>query len=80
MIHHIFRSSDLKPETEEYILAAQNQKLPTKKDPKSCFSSNGNETIDHLISTLSPNEFRYKPDSFGKNLHWKISQHYNHHH
>ena len=68
--HQWLRSSELKSETEGFIVAAQHQSLLTKNyqaklmknraDPRYRIYFQYEETIDHLISgcpTLAPNEY-----------------------
>ena len=87
--HPWLRSSGLKAEIEGFILAAQDQCLPTRNyqvklikngaDPRCRICTQYDETIDHLISrcpTLAPNEYLNRYNRVAKYLHWKICKHY----
>ena len=89
LTHQWLRSSGLKPETEGFIVAAQDQSLPTRSyqarilkkgnDPKCRFCQQTEESVDHLItgcSTLAHTEYKNRHDRVGQYLHWKICRHY----
>jgi len=86
--HQWLRSYGLKSETEDFILAAQDQSLFTRNyqatiikngiDAKCRFCGNLTETVDHLIAgcpVLAPNEYKYRHDRVGQYLHWKTCKH-----
>ena len=83
------RSSSLKPETEGFILAAQDQSLRTKNYEKHIMKTAGDdqcrychekqETIDHLVSgcsVLAKSEYILRHNKVAQYLHWQICQHY----
>ena len=82
-------SSELKAETEGFVLVAQDQCLLTRNNqakviknganPRCCICTQYDETIDHLISgcpTLAPNEYLNRQNRVAQYLHWKICKHY----
>ena len=82
-------SSRLKPETEGFIIAVQDQSLFTKnyqanimhngKEAKCRFCADKVETIDHLVSgcsILTPRGYKTRHDRVGQYLHWKIFNHF----
>ena len=88
--HQWLRSAGLKAETEEFIVAAQDQSLFTRNfqvnilhngaDPRCRFYNTNTETINHLISgctILAPNEYTNSHDRVGQYIHWKMCNHYN---
>ena len=87
--HQWLRSAGLKPETEGFLMAAQDQCLPTRSyqahilkngtAPKCRFCQEREETIDHLVAgctTLAPTEYKNRHDRIGQYLHWKLCNHY----
>jgi hypothetical protein len=83
------KSSELKGETEGFIMAAQDQSLPTKAqqcriygitdDPKCRLCGMFDETVDHLISgcpMLANTEYTQRHNKVGQYIHWKICQHF----
>lgn len=83
------KSAQLKPETESFLLAAQDQCLPTKyyktkitqeiSDTTCRMCGQSNEHIMHILagcSVLAPNEYLHRHNEVGKYIHWKICQHY----
>ena len=84
------KSSNLKAETEGFIIAAQDQSLKTKNyianimkigsDSNCRYCKQQKETIDHLISgcsILATKEYLIRHDKVGKYIHWKLCKHYN---
>ena len=84
------KSSSLKPETEGFILAAQDQSLKTKNYEKHVMKATGDdkcrychekqETIDHLVSgcpVLAKSEYILRHNKVAQHLHWQICKHYN---
>ena len=85
LTHQWLKSSGLKGETEGFIIAAQDQSLPTKnyqtniskvtKDDKCRLCKNNKETIDHLVSgcsAIAATQYTERHDKVGRYLHWKI--------
>ena len=83
LTHRRLASSGLKSETEGFIIAAQNQNLPTRKfqakilvygaDPKCRVCDKHTETIGHLVSgclILAPTEYLNRHDGLGQSIHW----------
>ena len=83
LTHRRLASSGLKSETEGFIIAAQNQNLPTRKfqakilvygaDPKCRVCDKHTETIGHLVSgclILAPIEYLNRHDGLGQSIHW----------
>ena len=90
LTHQWLRSAGLRSETEGFLLAAQDQSLPTRNyqanilkngaDSKCRFCDQYSETIDHLVSgcpVLAPTGCMARHDHDGQYLHWKICQAYN---
>jgi hypothetical protein len=84
------KSAQLKPETESFLLAAQDQCLPTKyhkakitkeiNDSKCRMCGQADEHVMHILAgcpVLAPKEFLHRHDQVGKYIHWKICHHYN---
>ena len=84
------RSSGLKGETEGFIIAAQDQSLPTKlyhhqiikdgSDPKCRLCNAYNESVDHLISgcpVLAKKEYIERHNTVAGYVHWNLCKHYN---
>ena len=82
LTHHWLASSGLKFETEGFIIAAQDQSLPTRNfqanllengaDPKCRVCDKHTETIDHLVSgcpMLAPTEYLNRHDRLGQYIH-----------
>ena len=82
LTHHWVASSGLKSETEGFIIAAQDQSLPTRNfqanilengaDPKCRVCDKHTETIDHLVSgcpMLAPTEYLNRHDRLGQYIH-----------
>ena len=87
--HQWLRATGLKAETEGFIIAAQDQSLPTRNyqskivkngvSPKCRFCDQYDETIDHLVSgcpILTPKEYKARHYRVGQYLHWTICKHY----
>ena len=87
--HQWVSSTGLKGETEGFILAAQDQSLPTRNyqanilhtgvDPRCRLCAEKVETIDHIVSgcsKLANTEYKMKHDRLGQYLHWNICNHY----
>ena len=83
LTHQRLASSGLKSETEGFIIAAQDQSLPTRNfqanilengaDPKCRVCDKHTETIDHLVpgcSILAPTEYLNRHDRLGQYNHW----------
>ena len=83
------KSSSLKPETEGFIIAAQDQSLKTKNyitnimkvenDPLCRFCEQYTETIDHLISgcpILAKKEYLDRHNKVAQYIHWQVCRHY----
>ncbi len=86
---HWLRSAGLKAETEGFLIAAQDQSLPTRNYQKHIMKQNTlskcrmcgswEETINHIVSgcpTLAKKEYIYRHDRVGTFIHWKLCQHY----
>ena len=82
--------SGLKAETEGFIIAAQDQSLPTKlyqhsiikngSDPKCRMCHNCDESVDHIVSgcpVLAKDEYLHNHDKAAAYMHWNICKHYN---
>ena len=89
MTHQWLRSSGLKGETEGFILAAQDQCLPTRNYHANVLKNGANpncricdkslETVDHLVSgcsVLAPTEYLKRHNRIGQYIHWKLCNHY----
>lgn len=87
--HQWLRGAGLRAETEGFIMAAQDQSLPTRNyeaniikngtKPNCRLCDKFAETVDHIISgcpILAPNEYQNRHDRVAQYLHWKICQHY----
>ena len=83
------KSSNLKAETEGFIIAAQDQSLKTNNYLKNIMKVGGDgkcryckeqlETIDHLVSgcsTLAKSEYIIRHNKVAQYIHWKVCQHY----
>lgn len=83
------RRSGLKAETEGFLIAAQDQSLPTRNYQKHIMKRNitsncricgdRQETINHIISgcpVLAKKEYIHRHDRAGTYIHWKLCQHY----
>ena len=88
--HKWLKSASLKGETEEFIIAAQDQSLARNmyrnkiiKDgtnPKCRLCHEHDETIEHITSgcpALAKKEYLERHDKVLIYLHWKICKHYN---
>jgi hypothetical protein len=84
------KSSNLKAETEGFIMAAQDQSLKTKNYLRNIMKVGGDgkcryckqylETIDHLVSgcpTLAKSEYIVRHNKVAQYVHWRVCQHYN---
>ena len=83
------KSSDLKPETEGFLIAAQDQALRTKYYSKKILGQDCdgkcrmchvcNETVDHLMSgcpVLAANDYTWRHDRIGKYIHLQLCKHF----
>ena len=83
------KSSGMKPETEGFIIAAQDQSLQTNNYKVHIQKTGTNamcrycrehqETIDHLVSgcpTLAINEYLIRHNKVAQYVHWKVCQHF----
>ena len=83
------RSSDLKPDTEGFLQAAQDQSLNTKNYVKNSMKVNTSddfricndkpETIDHLVagcSELAKSEYLNRHNKIAKFIHWNLRKFY----
>ena len=84
------RSASLKPETEGFIIAAQDQSLPTNNYKKNIAKTSNNElcrmckthkeTIDHLIagcSMIAATEYLKRHNEVARYVHWELCKNYN---
>ena len=82
-------SSGQKSETEDFIIAAQDQSLPTRNfqanilessvNPKYRVCGKHTETIDHLVSgcpMLAPTEYLNWHDRLGQYIHWRLCKNF----
>ena len=82
-------SSGLKSETVGFIIAAQDQRLPTRNfqanilengtDPKCRVCDKHTETIDHLVSgcpILAPTEYVNLHDAVGQYIQWCLCENF----
>ena len=82
-------SANLKPETESFLLAAQDQCLPTKyrrtmiteeMNDKTCrMCGAADEHIMHILAgckIMASNEYLHRHDRLGTYIHWRLCQHY----
>ena len=89
MTHQWLKSSGLKAETEGFIVAAQDQSLPTKayqhhvlkihNDPMCRICGKFEETIDHIVSgcpELAKTEYIARHDKVAAYIHWEICKKY----
>ena len=89
LTYHWLASSGLKSETEGFIIAAQDQSLPTRNfqanilengaDPKCRVCDKHTETIDHLVSgcpMLAPTEYLNWHDRLGQYIHWRLCKNF----
>ena len=85
LTHRWLKSAGLKSETEGFLIAAQDQSLPTRNyqrhisktiaDDKCRMCKVKPETIDHLIAgcpMIAATEYLERHDKIGRYLHWKI--------
>ena len=83
LTHQWLASSGLKSETEGFIIAAQDQNLPTRNfqanilengtEPNWRVCDKHTETIDHLVSgcpILATTEYLNRHDRLGQYIHW----------
>ena len=84
--HRWLKAPGLKAETEGFIIAAQDQSLPTRwyhhnilkkpdVDPKCRLCGRFGKTIDHLVSgfpELAKTEYIYRQHKTTAHIHWKI--------
>ena len=83
-------SSGLKPASEGFIFAAQDQSLPTKyyrkrilkqnTDGKCRMCHNQNETVAHLMSgcgALAATEYTWRHNRIGHYIHLELCKHFN---
>ena len=84
--HRWLKAAGLKPETESFIIAAQDQSLPTRwyqknilekpdVDPKCRLCGRFDETNDHLVSgcpELAKTEYIHRHNKAAAHMHWKI--------
>ena len=84
--HRWLKAAGLKAETEGFIIAAQDQSLPTRwyqhnilkkpdVDPKCRLCGRFDETIDHLVSgcpELAKTEYIHHHNKAAAHMHWKI--------
>ena len=88
--HQWLKNSGLKVETEGFIIAAEDQSLPTKlyrhsnikngSDPKYRMCHNCGESIDHIVSgcpVLDKDEYLHRHEQAAAYIHWNICKHYN---
>ena len=80
------KAAGLKAETERFIIAAQDQSLPTRwyhhnilkkpdVDPKCSLCGRFRETLDHLVSgcpELAKTEYIHRQHKTTAHMHWKI--------
>ena len=84
------KSASLKPETEGFIVAAQDQALPTNNYKKNVSKTSNNElcrmcktqkeTIDHLIagcSMIAATEYLKRHNQVARYVHWEVCKHFN---
>ena len=82
-------SAELKPETEGFIMAAQDQALNTNYYKKKILGSDTDgkcrichicdETVAHLISgcpVLAPTDYTWRHDKIGKYIHLQLFKHF----
>ena len=84
--HRWLNAAGLKAETQGFIIAAQDQSLPTRwyqhnilkkpdVDPKYRLGGRFQETIDHLVSgcpELAKTEYIHRHNKAAAHMHWKI--------
>ena len=84
--HRWLKAAGLKAETEGFIIATQDQRLPTRwyqynilkkpdVDPKCRLCGRFDETIDHLVSgcpELAKTEYIHRHNKAAAHMHWKI--------
>ena len=84
--HRWLKAAGLKAETEGFIIAAQDQSLPTRwyqrniikkpnTDPKCRLCGRFDETIDHIVSgcpELAKTEYIHRHNRAAAHMHWKI--------
>ena len=84
--HRWLKAAGLKPETEGFIITAQDQSLLTRwyqqnilkkpdVDPKCRLCGRFDETIDHLVSgcpELAKTEYIHRHNKAAAHMHWKI--------
>ena len=81
------QNGDMKRETENLIVAAQNQSIRTnlvkakiskyQKDTLCRLCKNTDESIDHAVSgysKLAQKEYKRSHDNLGKIVHWKLAR------
>ena len=89
LTHQWLRGTGLKAETEGFIIAAQDQSLPTRNykanivkdgsDPSCRVCGKFPETVDHIVAgcpILADKEYLIRQDRLGYYIHWKACQHY----
>ena len=83
------KSAKLKPETEAFLLAAQDQCLPTNYHATKIAKTGSNskcrmcgQTDEHVMHVLSactvlaPTEYLHRHNRVGTYIHWRLCQHY----
>ena len=84
--HRSLKAADLKEETDGFIIAAQDQSLPTRwyqqnilkkpdVDPKCRLYGRFEETIDHLVSgcpELAKTDYIHRHNKAAAHMHWKV--------
>ena len=89
LTHQWLQGTGLKGETEGFIIAAQDQSLPTRNykakivkdgsDPSCRICGKFPETIDHIVGgcpLLAEKEYLIRHDRLGQYIHWKACHHY----
>ena len=84
--HRWLKAAGLRAETEGFIIAAQDQSLPTRwyqhnilkkpdLEPKCRVCGHFDETIDHLVSgyhELAKTDYIHRHNKAAAHMHWKI--------
>ena len=84
--HRSLKAADLKEETDGFIIAAQDQSLPTRwyqqnilkkpdVDPECRLYGRFEETIDHLVSgcpELAKTDYIHRHNKAAAHMHWKV--------
>ena len=90
LTHQWLQGTGLKAETEGFIIAAQDQSLPTRNykanivkdgsDPSCRICGKFPETVDHIVAgcpILAEKEYLIRHDRLGQYIHWKACKRYN---